>query len=188
MVCNLFHQSLKLPLSKQDYFSVKQQPSGISVIKDNNNKKNLLFLNISLSYGGKGRSNLLQITIFLLAIHTYQSVSSHEPKKLGLISCTWDSLCSLKGIHPRCLFMGTTTCSSPLGTAGKSREGAVFLGCLSTKHHSFKRVSPTTFLKDTSLQEGAGTLFSWFAVCRVPLNGISCQTQESGGGLMSIKG
>lgn len=82
MVCNLFHQSLKLPLSKQDYFSVEQQPSGISVIKDNNNNKNLLFLNISLSYRVKGRRNLLQITIFLLTIHAYQSVSSHELKKL----------------------------------------------------------------------------------------------------------
>lgn len=87
MVCNLFHQSLKLPLSKGDYFSVKQQPSGISVIKDNSKDKNLLFLSISLSYGGKGRRNLLQIPISLLTIHTSQSVSSHELKNPGLISC-----------------------------------------------------------------------------------------------------
>lgn len=188
MVFNLFHQSLKLPLSRRDYFSVKQQPSGISVIKDNNNDKKLLFLNISLSCGVKGRRNLLQITIFLLTIHAYQPVSSHEPKKLGLISCTWGSLCCLTGIHPWCLFMGTTKCSSPLGPAGKSRDGAAFLGCWSTKHHSFKPVSAMTFLKDTSLQEAAGMLISCSAVCGVPLNGISCQTQGSGGGFVSIKG
>lgn len=188
MVFNLFHQSLKLPLSKRDCFSVKQRPSGISVIKDNNNDKKLLFLNVSLSYGVKRRRNLLQITMFLLTMHAYQSVSSHEPEKLGLISCTWDSLSCLTGIYPWCLFMGTTKCSSPLGAAGKSREGAAFLGCWSTKHHSIRGVSATTFLKDTSLQEAAGMLISWSAVCGVPLNGISCQTQESGGGFMSIKG
>lgn len=188
MVFNLFHQSLKLPLSKRNYFSVKQQPSGISVIKDNNNDKKLLFLNVSLSYGVKGRRNLLQITMFLVTVHAYQSVSSHEPEKLGLIPCTWDCVYRLTGNHPWCLFMGTTKSSSPLGTAGKSREVAAFLGCWSTKHHSIQGVSATTFLKDTSLQEAAGMLISCSAVCGVPLNGISCQTQESGRGFMSIKG
>lgn len=189
MVFNLFHQSLKLPLSKWDYFSVKQQPSGISVIKDNNNDKKLLFLNISLSYGVKGRRNILQITICLLTIHTYQPVSSREPKRLGFISCTWESLCCLTATHPWCLFMGTTKCSSPLGTAWKSREraGRAFPGCWSTKHLSFKGVCATTFLKDTSLQEAAGMLISCSAVCGTPLNRILCQTQESGGGFIGIK-
>lgn len=67
--------------------------------------------------------------------------------------------------------------------AGKSGNDAAFLGCrnspclmlLEHKRRSFQQVFPLTFLKDVSLQKGAGMLFSWSAVCRMPLNGISCQ-------------